>query len=83
MTANETTLDEHEVVSMMTALQFLCLPIQCNAAVIDLSAPRSFRKAISGDEGDKWLAACDKEIKSMHDKKVWKLVDRPKDANNI
>lgn len=84
-TANtcESALGELEIVSMMTALQFSCLPPQCNATAVDLSAPRSFRKAISGDEGEKWLAACDKGIKSMHDEKVWKLVDRPYDANVI
>lgn len=68
---------------MMTAFTFSCLPPQCNSVVVDLSAPKSYRKAINGAEGDKWLAACDKEIKSMHDKNVWELVDRPRDSNVI
>lgn len=83
LTRDDDILNEHEIVSMMLALQFSCLPPQCNSTVVDLSAPRSFQKATTGDEGEMWLAACDKEIKSMHDKKVWRLVDRPRNANVI
>lgn len=74
---------DKDIVALNTALQFLCLPPQCNSITVDLKAPKCFRKATQGPEGDLWRQACDKEMKAMHEKNVWKLVNRPPNVNVI
>jgi hypothetical protein len=41
--------------------------------------PNSYQEAITHE--DLWRGPMDDEIARMHDRKVWHLVDRPKDAN--
>ena len=41
--------------------------------------PNSYREAITRE--DLWRGPMDDEIARMHERKVWHLVDRPKDAN--
>lgn len=55
----------------------------CNLVTNVDETPRSFSKAVSGYEGKRWMAACEKEVQAMVDKQVWVLVDRPKSANVI
>lgn len=62
---------------------FDCLPPECNNVNLDLASPKSFQKAISGPDGDKWLEPCRKEINAMVERKVWVLVDRPPRPTNI
>ncbi|CAM8940925.1 unnamed protein product [Rhodiola kirilowii] len=39
--------------------------------------PTSFRNAMESNDSDKWLIAMKEEIKSMHDNRVWDLVELP------
>lgn len=59
----EEVIEAKHLVAMHTACNFSFLPPQCNSITVDLSAPKSFRKAIECPEGEIWLKACDKEIK--------------------
>lgn len=87
LTSTSAVLDESFVckalIALNTALQFSCLPTQCSSVTVDLTAPKSLRKALQGPEGDMWRQACDKEMHSMREKKVWILVDRPSNVNVI
>lgn len=39
--------------------------------------PKSLKAALNMFDGPLWRAACKKEVTSLRDKKVWKLVDQP------
>ena len=56
---------------------FAVLPEQFQPAITDLPTPKSYKKALESTERDDWMKACDKEMKSLNDKNVWVLVDRP------
>lgn len=75
---------ECEVVEMsaMSTL-FDCLPACLLSSSLDLTAAKSFNKATSGPEGEKWMQACRKEIQAMVDRGVWELVPRPPNTNII
>ena len=62
---------------------FNVLPPQCFSAVVSDDTPRSFKKAMNSPHDDLWLKACEKEVLSMKEKKVWTLVERPKGKNVI
>lgn len=62
---------------------FDILPPQCFSAVVSDDTPLSFKKAMKSANADLWLKACQKEITSMKEKKVWTLVERPKGKNVI
>lgn len=56
---------------------FAVLPEQFQPAITDLPTPKSYKKALESTERDDWMKACDKEMKSLNDKNLWVLVDRP------
>ncbi|GJR29729.1 hypothetical protein Tco_1105961 [Tanacetum coccineum] len=47
----------------------------------DLNEPANYKAALSDPEFEKWLVANDREMQSMNDNKVWKLVVLPPNAN--
>lgn len=54
---------------------FAILPEELSASTTDLPTPRSYRKALESSEKDEWIKECDKEMTSLTEKNVWKLVD--------
>jgi hypothetical protein len=49
----------------------------------DLDEPATKTEAMEGPESEKWLEAMKPEIRSMYDKQVWTLVDKPSDRKAI
>lgn len=64
---------------------FDCLPSAFSAHSLPTSdpPPKSLKTALNMYDGEKWLAACKKEINSLASKNVWTLVDRPHDKKVI
>ena len=59
-----------------------CYGEWCSAAVY-ASDPVTVEEALSGPEGDHWLAAMEKEMDAMRINDVWKLVEPPVGSNII
>ena len=53
------------------------------AQVIENDEPLTYTEAVKSKDSNKWLAAMQSEIESMHTNKVWTLVDAPEDINPI
>ena len=47
------------------------------ASVLESDNPKSYFEAVTSKERDRWIAAMNKEIQSLHKNKTWRLVDRP------
>lgn len=60
-----------------------CLPPECNIISVKLADPKSFKSAVNRPDGGKWMESCQKEIKEMVDRQVWRLVKRPLRPTNI
>ena len=63
--------------------RFDCLPPHCHAVKPIDECPKSYKKAMLMYNGGSWKAACEKEMKSLKDKHVWTLVERPVDRQII
>jgi hypothetical protein len=47
--------------------------------LLDNDEPTNYEEALTSPDSDKWLEAMKSEIGSMHENKVWTLVDLPDD----
>jgi hypothetical protein len=47
--------------------------------LLDNGEPMNYEEAMTSPDSDKWLEAMKSEIGSMHENKVWTLVDLPDD----
>ena len=45
--------------------------------------PFSLQEALSSSERENWMSAMEKEMKSLHENKVWNLVELPKDQKVV
>lgn len=56
---------------------FDCLPSVFSAQALPSAdpTPKSLKSALNMYDGEKWLAACKKEVNSLSNKNVWTLVD--------
>jgi hypothetical protein len=48
-----------------------------------VSAPRSYKEAVSRPDRTKWEQAMDRELQSIKDNDVWTLVPRPEDQRVV
>ena len=51
--------------------------------LLDHDEPMNYEEATMSPDFDKWLKAMKSEIGSMHENKVWTLVDLPDDQRPI
>lgn len=49
----------------------------------DLHEPANYKEAMEGPESEKWLEAMKSEIGSMHDNKLWTLIDIPEGRKTV
>ena len=48
-----------------------------------MGEPTNYEEAMMSPDSDKWIKAMKSEIGSMHENKVWTLVDLPNDRQAI
>lgn len=53
------------------------------SADYDLNAPRNYKEAMKLMSKEKWIAACDAEMRAHEVNKTWTLVPRPKDRKPL
>ena len=51
--------------------------------LMEHGGPSTYKEAMEGPESEKWLEAMKSEIGSMHENKVWTLVDIPNDRKAV
>ena len=49
----------------------------------DRGEPKSYKEAIEGPDGEKWIDASDDEMRSLKKNETWTLVDRVMDHRPI
>ncbi|GFS68757.1 retrovirus-related Pol polyprotein from transposon TNT 1-94 [Trichonephila clavipes] len=58
----------------------LNLPLEEKANLAEVRIPKTYREATRTAEAADWEGAMDKEMQVMYDRKVWNLVEPPKEA---
>ncbi|GFY48276.1 retrovirus-related Pol polyprotein from transposon TNT 1-94 [Trichonephila inaurata madagascariensis] len=59
---------------------FLNLPLEEKANLAEVRIPKTYRAATRTPETANWKGSIDKEMQVMYDRKVWNLVEPPKEA---
>ncbi|GFR18287.1 retrovirus-related Pol polyprotein from transposon TNT 1-94 [Trichonephila clavata] len=58
----------------------LYLPLEEEANLAEVRIPKNYKEATRTPEAADWKGAMDKEMQVMYDRKVWNLVEPPKEA---